>query len=159
MTPLLLSKISLILGFVLLGRVLFKKYQLIQSLPKDDIFFERETFKDFWLESLKKQLQEVWIIVGRYYYRVIAFILHSLKLVSLKLESLSTHWLRKIKTASENHKIQAKKDDLFIDIDKQAKQLEIQNYFTALKDTPNHDKLKDKLALLKDRKNNDKNRK
>ena len=76
---------------------------------------------------------------------------------SLKLESLSTRWLRKVKTASENHKIQSEKidknpknNDLFIDINKQAKKLEIQDYFTALKDTPNHDKLKDKLSRLKE---------
>ena len=159
MTPLLLSKVSLIFGFILLGLVLFKKYQLIQSLPKDDIFFEKGTFKDFWLEnfeSLRQQLGEIWRAFKHNYYRVIAFILHSLKLVSLKLESSSTRWLSKIKTASENHKVQSEKinkntknNDLFIDIDKQAKKLEIQDYFTALKDTPNHDKLKDKLSLLK----------
>ena len=165
--PLLVSKISLLVGLALLGSILVRKYSTVAALSEETLQGS-QTFKDFLLENLnilKLQFNELFHLLKRGYYRAAAVWLHQIKLISLRLESRSTRWLTNIKKAAAKPKEQplvmapeekpsSTDSTASIKVQKDEKaaatQMNSQDFFAALKDIPNHDKLKDKLSELKE---------
>jgi len=173
MMPLLVSKISLLVGLILLGTILVRKHSSVAALPKE-MLPNSQTFKDFLLEilsSLKFHWGEFFHFLKRWYYRAAAVWLHQIKLISLRLESYSTKWLANIKKAAAKPQEQplvmtseekpftvdnTRKNDVQEEEKMKVTQMNSQDFFAALKDIPNHEKLKDKLLELKENEQNTK---
>ncbi|RJQ13617.1 hypothetical protein C4553_02980 [Candidatus Parcubacteria bacterium] len=164
MDPLLASKLSFLFGLVMIGAVVVKKYKILVTIPEKGFNGkEDESFQAFILNSLgllKAVGLEILHVLQRVGLRFGLFFVHSLKLVSLKVESKTTKGLGRLRIALDRHsnRSQSRKKVIVMENQDDSDGQALANtivatdknpaFFKTLKDAPNHDKLKDKLSQL-----------
>lgn len=162
MTPLLASKIVFVLGIVMLMGMILRKLGVVRAVkvpPETEETFFSFVVQHF--EVVRHHISGAYHIFARWLLRGSFASLHALKLASLKLESRATQLLGHVQKVSEKVRIEKEKqttlEEVVVSTQKQSdedvtakKRLNSGEFFSILKDSPNHDKLRDKLSVIKE---------